>query len=106
MRKETHNLELSLRRYTGDIDLNSVKLEELTQLEHQLECSVKKVRVRKVCVYNFHFFLHNFKIHSNNPILVKVFNNIWQNIIGGSNKLTLSCGHADGDLTAADRQSS
>ncbi|XP_024047699.1 MADS-box protein defh21 isoform X1 [Citrus clementina] len=48
MRKETHNLELSLRRYTGDIDLNSVKLEELTQLEHQLECSVKKVRVRKM----------------------------------------------------------
>lgn len=73
MRKETHNLELSLRRYTGDIDLSSVKLEELTQLEHQLECSVNKVRARKVCVYNSYFFLHNVKIHFNNPIFIIFF---------------------------------
>ncbi|KAH7569661.1 hypothetical protein JRO89_XS06G0234100 [Xanthoceras sorbifolium] len=46
IRKETHNLQLSLQRYTGD-DLSSVQYDQLLQLEHQLENSVNKVRARK-----------------------------------------------------------
>ncbi|KAB2601687.1 MADS-box protein FBP24-like [Pyrus ussuriensis x Pyrus communis] len=46
MRRETHHLELSLQRYTGE-DLNCVRFEDLVELEHQLEASVNKVRARK-----------------------------------------------------------
>lgn len=47
MRKETHNLQLSLQRYTGDIDLTAVHYEDLVELEGQLENSANKVRARK-----------------------------------------------------------
>ncbi|KAM1305754.1 hypothetical protein ACFX2F_023246 [Malus domestica] len=47
MRRETHHLELSLQRYTGE-DLSCVRFEDLVELEHQLEASVNKVRARKV----------------------------------------------------------
>ncbi|KAI3821266.1 hypothetical protein L1987_08830 [Smallanthus sonchifolius] len=47
MKKETLNLQLSLKRYKGH-DLNSAQLEELNQLEQQLEYSVQKVRARKL----------------------------------------------------------
>lgn len=50
MRKETHNLQLSLQRYTGDIDLTAVHYEDLVELEGQLENSVNKVRARKVYI--------------------------------------------------------
>ncbi|KAK6132244.1 hypothetical protein DH2020_034004 [Rehmannia glutinosa] len=46
MKNETLSLQLSLQRYKGD-DLSSVQFEELTELEHQLEQSVYKVRARK-----------------------------------------------------------
>ncbi|KAM2332898.1 hypothetical protein ACFX1X_023403 [Malus domestica] len=47
MRRETHHLELSLQRYTGE-DLSCVRFEDLVELEHQLEASVNKVRARKL----------------------------------------------------------
>ncbi|KAL6984302.1 MADS-box protein defh21, partial [Sarracenia purpurea var. burkii] len=47
MKKETHNLQLSLQRYKGD-DLSYTKYEDLDELERQLESSVHKVRARKV----------------------------------------------------------
>ncbi|KAH0985111.1 hypothetical protein GBA52_012288 [Prunus armeniaca] len=46
MRRETHSLELSLQRYTGE-DLSCVRFEDLVELEHQLEESVNRVRARK-----------------------------------------------------------
>ncbi|KAM1539749.1 hypothetical protein ACFX1X_004540 [Malus domestica] len=46
MRRETHHLELSLQRYTGE-DLSCIRFEDLVELEHQLEASVNKVRARK-----------------------------------------------------------
>ncbi|CBI27190.3 unnamed protein product, partial [Vitis vinifera] len=46
MRNETHNLQLSLQRYTGD-DLSSIQFKDLEELEQQLEHSIKKVRARK-----------------------------------------------------------
>ncbi|KAI4371212.1 hypothetical protein MLD38_019475 [Melastoma candidum] len=46
MKGETQSLQLSLQRYTGG-DLSSVRIEELAHLEHELECSVNKVRARK-----------------------------------------------------------
>ncbi|XP_051124094.1 MADS-box protein defh21-like [Andrographis paniculata] len=46
MKNETLNLQLSLQRYKGD-DLSSVCFEDLSQLEHQLEQAVLKVRSRK-----------------------------------------------------------
>ncbi|KAL6515507.1 MADS-box protein defh21 [Orobanche hederae] len=46
MKNETLSLQLSLQRYKGD-DLSSVQFEELNELEHQLEQSVRKVRARK-----------------------------------------------------------
>ncbi|KAL3641222.1 MADS-box protein defh21 [Castilleja foliolosa] len=46
MKNETLSLQLSLQRYKGD-DLSSVQFEELSELEHQLEQSVRKVRARK-----------------------------------------------------------
>ncbi|XP_051123454.1 MADS-box protein defh21-like [Andrographis paniculata] len=46
MKSETLNLQLSLQRYKGD-DLSNVCFEDLTQLEHQLEQAVLKVRSRK-----------------------------------------------------------
>uniref|UniRef100_F6HF63 MADS-box protein FBP24 n=1 Tax=Vitis vinifera TaxID=29760 RepID=F6HF63_VITVI len=47
MRNETHNLQLSLQRYTGD-DLSSIQFKDLEELEQQLEHSIKKVRARKI----------------------------------------------------------
>ncbi|XP_052189910.1 MADS-box protein FBP24 [Diospyros lotus] len=46
MKKETHNLQMSLHRYKGD-DLSSAQYEDLAALEQQLESSVIKVRARK-----------------------------------------------------------
>ncbi|GFP89851.1 mads-box protein defh21 [Phtheirospermum japonicum] len=46
MKNETLSLQLSLQRYKGD-DLSSVQFDELSELEHQLEQSVRKVRSRK-----------------------------------------------------------
>ncbi|KAJ8759283.1 hypothetical protein K2173_006803 [Erythroxylum novogranatense] len=46
LRKETRRLQLSMRRYTGE-DMTTIPFEELTQLEHDLERSVNKVRDRK-----------------------------------------------------------
>ncbi|XP_022726111.1 protein TRANSPARENT TESTA 16-like [Durio zibethinus] len=46
LRKETHHLQLSMRRYTGE-DMSSIPIEELDQLEQELERSVNKVRDRK-----------------------------------------------------------
>jgi DNA-binding Xre family transcriptional regulator len=47
MQKETLNLQSSLQRFTGE-DLSSIKFEDLDELEQQLECSLNKVRARKV----------------------------------------------------------
>ncbi|KAL8485683.1 hypothetical protein ACS0TY_027824 [Phlomoides rotata] len=47
LKNETLNLQLSLRRYTGD-DLSNVQFEELSVHEHQLEQAVQKVRARKL----------------------------------------------------------
>ncbi|GLT69207.1 hypothetical protein SLA2020_413760 [Shorea laevis] len=47
MQKETLNLQLSLKRFS-DEDLSSIKSEDLDELEQQLECSVNKVRARKI----------------------------------------------------------
>ncbi|EXC24796.1 MADS-box protein FBP24 [Morus notabilis] len=47
IKTDTHNLQLSLQRYTGE-DLSSVSMEELDGLEHMLEHSVHKVRTRKI----------------------------------------------------------
>ncbi|KAK9937179.1 hypothetical protein M0R45_013988 [Rubus argutus] len=46
IRKETHELELSLQRYTGE-DLSCVRFEDLEDLENRLEESVNRVRARK-----------------------------------------------------------
>lgn len=55
MRRETHSLELSLQRYTGE-DLSCVRFEDLVELEHQLEESVNRVRARKV-----YYLIHHLK---------------------------------------------
>lgn len=47
MRRETHNLQLSLQHYTAS-DLSSVRIEDLNNLEQQVEYSLNKVRARKV----------------------------------------------------------
>lgn len=49
LRKDTHDLELSLKRYTGE-DLSFARFDELEQLERQLQHSLQKVRHRKVYV--------------------------------------------------------
>ncbi|KAK6917010.1 Transcription factor, MADS-box [Dillenia turbinata] len=46
MRKETHNLQLSLKRYMCE-DMSSIHYEELDKMEQQLEIAVDKVRNRK-----------------------------------------------------------
>ncbi|XVF10336.1 hypothetical protein REPUB_Repub07fG0174000 [Reevesia pubescens] len=46
LRKENHRSELSLNQLNGS-QLNSIKYEDLEELEQQLECSINKVRVRK-----------------------------------------------------------
>ncbi|XP_047326557.1 MADS-box protein defh21 [Impatiens glandulifera] len=46
MKKETHDLQLSLQRYKGG-DLSYVHFEDLDGLEQQIECSLDKVRARK-----------------------------------------------------------
>lgn len=61
MRAETHNLQLSLQRYTAN-DLSAIHFEELSHLEHQLECSVEKVRVRKVRILIP--YMHNACMHT------------------------------------------
>lgn len=48
LRRETHRLQLSMQRYTGE-DLSSLRsYEDLDQLEKELERSLNKVRDRKV----------------------------------------------------------
>lgn len=47
MRRETRNLQLSMQRYTAS-DLTNMRLEDFDQVEQQLECSINKVRARKV----------------------------------------------------------
>uniref|UniRef100_A0A3N7G4R5 MADS-box domain-containing protein n=1 Tax=Populus trichocarpa TaxID=3694 RepID=A0A3N7G4R5_POPTR len=47
IRKETDDLQLSMRCYKGE-SLSSLHYEDLVELEKQLECSVNKVRARKV----------------------------------------------------------
>ncbi|KAJ9707917.1 hypothetical protein PVL29_000135 [Vitis rotundifolia] len=47
MRNETHNLQLSLQRYTGHA-LSSIEFKDLDEHEQQLEHSIKKVRARKI----------------------------------------------------------
>lgn len=47
MRRETRNLQLSVQRYTAS-DLSNMRLEDFDQMEQQLECSINKVRTRKV----------------------------------------------------------
>ena len=56
MRNETHNLQLSLQRYTGD-DLSSIQFKDLEELEQQLEHSIKKVRARKVLLISFLYLI-------------------------------------------------
>ncbi|KAL3570229.1 hypothetical protein D5086_027478 [Populus alba] len=46
IRKETDDLQLSMRCYKGE-SLSSLHYEDLVELEKQLECSVNKVRARK-----------------------------------------------------------
>ncbi|PON49100.1 MADS-box transcription factor [Parasponia andersonii] len=46
IKSETHNLQLSLQRYTGE-DLSSLSLGELNELQDMLEHSTQKVRNRK-----------------------------------------------------------
>ncbi|XP_031400121.1 MADS-box protein FBP24 isoform X1 [Punica granatum] len=46
MRRETHNLQLSLQHYTAN-DLSTVRIEDLNNLEQQVEYSLNKVRARK-----------------------------------------------------------
>ncbi|KAK6931917.1 Transcription factor, MADS-box [Dillenia turbinata] len=46
MRKETHNLQLSLKRYMCE-DMSSIHYEELDKMEQQLEIAVNNVRNRK-----------------------------------------------------------
>ncbi|XWS61551.1 hypothetical protein CRYUN_Cryun07bG0135000 [Craigia yunnanensis] len=46
LRKENDRLELSLNHLNGS-ELNSIKFEDLEELEQQLECSINKVRDRK-----------------------------------------------------------
>ncbi|KAJ6386596.1 hypothetical protein OIU78_016507 [Salix suchowensis] len=46
IRKETDDLQLSVRCYRGE-NLSSLHYEGLAELEKQLECSVNKVRARK-----------------------------------------------------------
>ncbi|CAL1387907.1 unnamed protein product [Linum trigynum] len=46
LRKETKQLQLSMRRYTGE-EMASIPFHDLEQLEQQLERSVTKVRDRK-----------------------------------------------------------
>nr|AZZ09262.1 BSISTER variant 1.2 [Primula vulgaris] len=46
LKKETDSLQLSLQCYKGQ-DLAYVQYDDLAQLEHQLECSLNKVRARK-----------------------------------------------------------
>lgn len=50
LRGETHRLQLSMQRYTGE-DLSSLRYEDLDQLEKELERSLKKVRDRKVHIH-------------------------------------------------------
>ncbi|CAA3014073.1 MADS-box protein defh21 [Olea europaea var. sylvestris] len=52
MKRKTIDLQLSVQRYQGNVDMNSLKLEELVELEHQLEISVNKVRARKFQLLN------------------------------------------------------
>ncbi|KAL8482226.1 hypothetical protein ACS0TY_028398 [Phlomoides rotata] len=47
LKNETLNLQLSLRRYTGD-DLSNAQFEELSVHEHQLEQAVQKVRAQQL----------------------------------------------------------
>ncbi|CAN1255017.1 MADS-box protein FBP24 [Linum perenne] len=47
LRKETKQLQVSMRRYTGE-EMASIPFHDLEQLEQQLERSVTKVRDRKV----------------------------------------------------------
>lgn len=56
MKKETHDLQLSLQRYKGH-DLLSANYEDLDELEQKLESSVNKVRARKVIFFFFVNFL-------------------------------------------------
>ncbi|KAK6275177.1 PREDICTED: MADS-box protein defh21 [Theobroma cacao] len=46
LRRESHCLELSLNHLNGS-ELNSLKIEDLEELEQQLEYSINKVRARK-----------------------------------------------------------
>ncbi|EOY23935.1 K-box region and MADS-box transcription factor family protein isoform 2 [Theobroma cacao] len=47
LRRESHCLELSLNHLNGS-ELNSLKIEDLEELEQQLEYSINKVRARKI----------------------------------------------------------
>ncbi|KAL2503620.1 Protein TRANSPARENT TESTA 16 [Abeliophyllum distichum] len=47
LKTKTIDLQLSVQRYQGNIDMSSLQLEELVELEQQLEISVNKVRARK-----------------------------------------------------------
>ncbi|CAI0444121.1 unnamed protein product [Linum tenue] len=47
LRRETKQLQLSMRRYTGGEEMASIPFHDLEQLEQQLERSVTKVRDRK-----------------------------------------------------------
>ncbi|CAN0909049.1 Protein TRANSPARENT TESTA 16 [Linum grandiflorum] len=46
LRKETKQLQVSMRRYTGE-EMANIPFQDLEQLEQQLERSVTKVRDRK-----------------------------------------------------------
>jgi DNA-binding Xre family transcriptional regulator len=47
MQKEALNLQWGLKRLTGE-NMNSIKFEDLDELEQQLQCSVNMVRAKKV----------------------------------------------------------